>query len=465
VEALEKCVAVLEGGHGALACSSGMAAIHTTLVSLLKTGDHIILSDVVYGPTCTLVETVLARGGIEASIVATSDLDAVQQALRPNTKVVFIETPGNPTLVITDLEAICRLAHERGALVVVDNTFMSPILQQPIRWGADIVVHSLTKFLNGHADVVGGIIVVNDAGRHKAIRQMLNQLGGVLSPLEAFLVHRGIKTLALRMHRHCKNAQQVAAFLAEHPAVEWVRYPGLSDHPQYEIARKQMSGSGGMISFGLKGGVEAGRKLMNAVELCTLAVSLGGVETLIQHPASMTHASIGSEARRRGHITDGLVRLSVGIENVDDIITDLEQALSLTTQKATAAVERVDQSSADQGERDATNGKAVVELNDHNFKVQTLEGVTLVDFWAPWCNPCVAQAPILERVAEHVGDKARIAKLNVIESPATPAGLGILAIPTLLLLKDGEVVERFVGVCSEDVLVAALQAILDNGRP
>jgi methionine-gamma-lyase len=247
--------------------------------------------------------------------------------MRPNTKVVYVETPGNPTLVITDLEAVSRLAHAHGALVVVDNTFMSPILQQPFRWGVDVVVHSLTKFLNGHADVVGGVIIVKNEEHYAQFRKMLNHLGGVLPPFESFLVHRGIKTLALRMQRHCENASRVAEFLEGRPDVDWVRFPGLRSHPQYEIGLKQMSGPGGMISFELKGGLEAGRKMMNSVKLCGLAVSLGGVETLIQHPASMTHASMGREAREQAHITDGLVRLSVGIENVDDILADLDQAL------------------------------------------------------------------------------------------------------------------------------------------
>ncbi len=336
VEALERSIAALEGGYAALACASGMAAIHTTLVGLLQQGDHMICSDAVYGPTCVLVETILSRFGIESTLVDTSDLSAVERALRPNTKAVFVETPGNPTLVITDLEAICRLAHEHGAVVVVDNTFMSPILQQPLRWGVDVVVHSLTKFLNGHADVVGGMIVVKDEARYGSFRKLLNHLGGVLPPLESFLVHRGIKTLALRMRRHCENAQKVAEFLESHGEVEWVRYPGLESHPQYQVGRKQMSGSGGMVSFSLKGGLEAGRRMMNSVELCRLAVSLGGVETLIQHPASMTHASMGREARERANISDGLVRVSVGIENAADIIADLEQALA----KARSAVPR-----------------------------------------------------------------------------------------------------------------------------
>ena len=328
VEGLERSVAALEGGHAGLACSSGMAAIHTTLAGLLRAGDHLVASDAVYGPTCTLIETVLGRFGIEATMVDTSNLGAVRQALRPNTRVVYVETPGNPTLVIADLEGLCRLVHEHGALVVVDNTFMSPILQQPFRWGTDVVVHSLTKFLNGHADVVGGMIVVKDEERYTTFRKLLNHLGGVLPPFESFLVHRGIKTLALRMKRHSENALALAEFLEGHPQVEWVRYPGLKSHPQYELARKQMSGAGGMISFGLRGGLDAGRTLMDSLKLCTLAVSLGGVETLIQHPASMTHASMGRQARERANITDGLVRISVGIENARDLIADLENALA-----------------------------------------------------------------------------------------------------------------------------------------
>jgi methionine-gamma-lyase len=327
VEALERAVATLEGGHVALACGSGMAAIHTTLAALVKQGDHVVCSEAVYGPTATLVRSIMADFGIESSLVDTSDTEAVRRAMRPNTKVVYVETPCNPTLVITDLSAVAALAHEHGALLVVDNTFMSPILQRPFEFGADIVIHSLTKFLNGHADVVGGIIVLKDEQLYPQMRRALNHFGGVLSPIESFLVHRGIKTLALRMRRHCEVAQKIAVYLAAHPEVEWVRYPGLKNHPQYELSCRQSSGGGAVISFGLRGGLEAGRSMMNAVKLWMLAVSLGGVESLIQHPASMTHASMGAEIREQAHITDGLVRLSVGIEDPDDLIADLEQAL------------------------------------------------------------------------------------------------------------------------------------------
>jgi methionine-gamma-lyase len=338
VRGLEQAIAQLEGGHDCLACGSGMAAVHTALADSLSAGDHIICSDAVYGPTCTLVETVLTRFGIENTIVDTSDLDAVRAAVRPNTKVIYTETPGNPTLVVCDLQAIADIAHDIGARFIVDNTFQSPILQQPFEFGADVIIHSLTKFMNGHADVVGGAIVVRNAADYQQMRRTLNHLGGVLPPMESFLVHRGIKTLALRMQRHCENGQKVAEFLESHDAIEWVRYPGLPSHPQHELATKQMRGHGALIAFEVKGGLEAGKAVMNNVGLWTLAVSLGGVESLIQHPATMTHASMGPEARLRGGITDGLVRISVGVEDVNDLINDLDRALVKSQQLATAGV-------------------------------------------------------------------------------------------------------------------------------
>ena len=327
VQALEDAIAALEGGCGALACGSGMAAIHTALAAFLSAGDHVVCSEAVYGPTCTLVEQVLDRFGIESTLVDTSDTQAVARAVRRNTKVVFVETPGNPTLVVSDLEAVAAIAHEHGARLIVDNTFMSPVLQQPLALGADVVVHSLTKFLNGHADVVGGAIVAGTEADRAHLRKILNHLGGVLPPFESFLVHRGIRTLALRMERHCRSALEIAKHLEAHPEVDWVRYPGLPSHPQHEIHERQCRAGGGMITFELRGGVEAGRAMMNAVKLCGLAVSLGGVESLVQHPASMTHASMGKAARERAGISDGLVRLSVGIEGVEDLIRDLDQAL------------------------------------------------------------------------------------------------------------------------------------------
>jgi len=333
IEAMENAIAELEGGHKALGCASGMAATHTIFASLLSSGDNVVCSSAVYGPTTTLLNTIMKKFGVETTFVDSSEIENVQRAIKPNTKVVFIETPGNPTLCLSDIEEISKIAHKHKAVVVVDNTFMSPALQNPIALGSDIVMHSLTKFLNGHADVVGGIIVVKDEETYKHFRKTLNQLGGVIDPFNAFLVHRGLKTLAIRMERHCENAQKIAEWLEQHPLVKNIRYPGLKSHPHYEIGLKQHKGPGGMITFEVvgdtfgKGGIEAGKVFMNSVKLCQLAVSLGGVETLIQHPASMTHFSMGKEARLAGGISDGLVRLSVGIENVDDLIADLEQAM------------------------------------------------------------------------------------------------------------------------------------------
>jgi len=327
IEAMEDAVADLEGGYKALGCASGMAAINTAFIALLKAGDHVICSKSVYGPTVTLLKGVIGKFAIDVSFVDTDITEEVKKALKPNTKVIYVETPGNPTLAVSDLEAISKIAHDNGALLVVDNTFMSPVLQQPFKLGADVIVHSMTKFLNGHADVVAGIIIVKDQEMYLKIRKVLNQIGGVIDPFNSFLVHRGIKTLALRMERHCVNATKVAEYLENHPKIKWVRFPGLKSHPQYELGRKQHQGPSGMISFELKDGFSAGEKVMNTVKFCQLAVSLGGVETLIQHPASMTHSSMGKEARETAGITDGLVRLSIGIENVDDIIKDLEQAL------------------------------------------------------------------------------------------------------------------------------------------
>ena len=327
VEALENAIAGLEGGYKALGCGSGMAAIHTVFASLTSAGDHILCSAAVYGPTTTLLNTVMNKFGVESTFVDTSNIEAVKKAVRPNTKVLYIETPGNPTLAITDIHAMAEIAHNNNAVLVVDNTFMSPALQKPFEFGADVVLHSLTKFLNGHADVVGGIVVVKDDQAYKSFRKVLNQIGGVIDPFNSFLVHRGIKTLALRMKKHCENAIIVAEYLEKHSQIKSVSYPGLKSHPQFEIGQKQHKGPGGMITFELEGGFEAGQVLMNSVKLCQLAVSLGGVESLIQHPASMTHYSMGKEARLAGGITEGLVRLSVGIENVNDIIADLEKGL------------------------------------------------------------------------------------------------------------------------------------------
>lgn len=333
IEAMENAVAELEGGYKALGCASGMAAITTVFITLLKSGDHVICSKSVYGPTMTLLHTVLNKFNIESTFVDTDIAEEIERAIKPNTKIIYVETPANPVIAITDLEAASKLAHRHGALLVVDNTFMSPALQQPFVFGADVVLHSMTKFLNGHADVVAGIVVVKDEEMYIKMRKTLNQIGGVIDPFNSFLVHRGLKTLYIRMQRHCENAQLIAEYLENHPKVMWVRYPGLKNHPNYQIGLKQHKGPGGMISFELRGGFEAGKTVMNNVKLCQLAVSLGGVETLIQHPASMTHLTMGEEARKSAGITEGLVRLSVGIENVKDILEDLEQALLKVQEK------------------------------------------------------------------------------------------------------------------------------------
>lgn len=330
VEALEDCLASLEGGHKALGCASGMAAIHTAFAAMLKAGDHVVCSSIVYGPTTTLLGTIFKNFGVETTFVDTSDLDAVKKAFRPNTVMLYVETPANPTLTITDLKGAAEIAHANNAQLVVDNTFLSPALQRPFEFGADVVVHSMTKFLNGHADVVAGAIIVKDEDTYKHFRKVLNQVGGVIDPFNSFLVHRGIKTLALRMQKHCENTQIVAEWLEKHPLVKWISFPGLKSHPQYELAQRQQDGPGGVISFEIEGGYEAGEVMMNNLTLCQLAVSLGGIETLIQHPASMTHASMGKEARQAAGIQEGLVRLSVGLENPADIIACLDNAMNKT---------------------------------------------------------------------------------------------------------------------------------------
>lgn len=332
VEAMENAVAKLEGGFKALGCASGMAAIHTVFASLLKAGDHVICSSAVYGPTVTLLQTIMKKFDVDSTFVDTTDSQAVKDAIQQNTVLVFIETPGNPTLAISDLQEIVNIAHPKNILVAVDNTFMSPALQRPFEFGADVIIHSMTKFLNGHSDVVGGIVIVKDEPMYLKMRKTLNQTGGVIDPFNSFLVHRGIKTLQIRIEKHCSNAQKIAEYLEENPAVKWVRYPGLKSHPQYEIGLKQHDAPGGMITFELKGGFEAGELLINNVKLCKLAVSLGGVESLIQHPASMTHFTMGKDARALAGIGEGLIRLSVGIEDVDDIISDLETALSFVAE-------------------------------------------------------------------------------------------------------------------------------------
>ena len=326
--ALEENCAQLENGFGATATASGMGAVSIVYLALLSAGDHVVSTDSVYGPSRGLMEKHMSRFNVDATYVDTSNLANLRRALRPNTRMVYVETPSNPAMTVTDIRGAADLAHAGGALLVVDNTFASPRLQKPLDHGADIVLHSVTKFINGHADVVGGIVVAKTEALHKQLRAMLVNLGANMDPHQAYLVSRGLKTLSLRVERAQENAQAVAVWLDQHPSVAWVRYVGLPSHPQHELAKRQMSGPGSMIAFELKGGIEAGRLLMNNVHLAGLAVSLGGVETLISHPASMTHAGMGREDRLAAGITDGLVRISIGIEDLDDIIQDLQQALT-----------------------------------------------------------------------------------------------------------------------------------------
>ncbi len=328
IHALETLVADLEGGAEGIATSSGMAAVNTLYMALLSKGDHMISSAAVYGPSRVVMEQHWSRFGVESTYVNTSDIEAIKAAFKPNTRMLYIETPANPTMEITDLKACAALAHEHGALLVVDNTFSSPYLQRPLELGADAVFHSMTKFLNGHADIVAGMIVAKDKVLGKKLRSMMVTMGCNMDPHQAFMVIRGVKTLGIRIERAQQSAMKIAQFLEAHPKVEWVKYPGLESHPQHELAKEQMFGFGTMISFGLKGGFEAGKILMNSVELAILAVSLGGVETLIQHPASMTHSKMNPEDRLKAGITEGLVRYSVGIEDIDDLIEDLEQGLA-----------------------------------------------------------------------------------------------------------------------------------------
>jgi len=325
---LEKTMAALENGYDGIATSSGMGAINCVYLAYLGAGAHIISHEAVYGPARVVLETLYVQFGIESTFVNTSDLDQVKEAIRPDTKLIYTETPANPTIDISDLQALAELAHEHEIPVCVDNTFCSPYLQKPLDLGVDIVLHSMTKFINGHADVVAGMLVTKTEEDYKRLRSVMVNVGCNMDPHQAFLARRGLKTLAIRIDRAQENAIKVANYLEEHPKVDWIKYPSLKSHPQYDLARRQMEGPGAMISFGLKGGYDAGKKLMNSVNLALLAVSLGGIETLIQHPASMTHSKMSKEAKQHAGISDGLVRLSVGIEDVEDIIADLEQGLN-----------------------------------------------------------------------------------------------------------------------------------------
>ncbi len=327
--ALEEKMAALEGAEAAIATASGMAAISSSVMAVAFAGDHILAHDCLYGCTHSLMEEILPRYGIEVTFADLSDLDNVDEYMQDNTKLVYLETPSNPTLNLVDIEEVSKKAHAAGAKVIVDNTFMTPYLQSPLALGADMVVHSATKYIGGHGDAIAGVI----AGKEEMLADIrmttLKDFGGIISPFNAWLLLRGLKTLPIRVDKHTENAMEVAEFLEAHDKVERVFYPGLESHPQHDLAKKQASGFGSMISFELKGGYDAGEKMMNNVNLATLAVSLGDVDTLIQHPASMTHAPVPREERLAAGITDGLVRISIGIEDVEDIIADLDNSLSV----------------------------------------------------------------------------------------------------------------------------------------
>lgn len=323
---LEANIAALEGGKYGVAFASGMSAVDAVL-KFFNPGDHIVCSDDVYGGVSRLYNQVLSRYGLEFTYVDTSFPDRVEKAIQKNTKMIWVETPTNPLLKVTDLNAICKLAKKKKILVGVDNTFATPCLLRPFEFGVDIVVHSTTKYLSGHNQIIGGMVVVNDAKLHEQLKFIQKSLGAVPSPFDCWLILLGVRTLAVRMEKHCSNAMQVAAYLENHKKVKRVMYPGLKSHPQHAIAKAQMKGFSGMITFELKGTIQSGITLMNSVKLCALAESLGAVETMITHPASMTHGSVPKEVREARGLTDGVVRLSVGIEAPEDILADLEQAL------------------------------------------------------------------------------------------------------------------------------------------
>lgn len=331
---LERKIAILENAEAALAVGSGMAAISTALLTLLQNGDHVIAGDVIYGCTFALIKNVLTSFGVEVTLVDTSDLEQVKAALRPNTKCIYVETPANPTLRISDIEEISKIAHENGAKVIVDSTFASPYLQRPLDLGADIVVHSGTKFLCGHGTVVAGVLAGSKKLMDRARFPILQVFGSVISPFDAWLLMQGMKTLGIRMERHCENAIKVAEFLDNHPQVEKVYYPGLPSHPTHEIAKKQMTGGfGGLMSVDIKGGIEAGKVMMDNVKVFSLATSLGNIDSLIQHSPTMSHFDMSKEEREAVGINDGQVRISVGVEDVDDLIADLDQALKIVAEK------------------------------------------------------------------------------------------------------------------------------------
>jgi len=326
--AYERCIAALESGTRGFAFASGMAAT-STILELVDSGDHVIAMDDLYGGTFRLFDKVRKRSaGIEFDFVDLSNLDAIREAIKPNTKMIWIETPTNPMLTLVDLKAVAEIAQEKGIITVTDNTFASPYNQRPIEFGIDIVMHSATKYINGHSDMVGGIAVVgNNEKLAEQMEFLQNSAGTIQGPFDSYLALRGLKTLALRMKAHNENGMRIAQWLTAHPAIEAVHYPGLNSHPQSELAARQMSGFGGMISIVVKGGLKKASKFMQNLQLFTLAESLGGVESLVNHPAIMTHASVPKETRKRLGISDSLVRLSVGVEDIDDLIDDIRNAL------------------------------------------------------------------------------------------------------------------------------------------
>lgn len=329
IEALENNIAELEYACGGLAAASGMAAVNMVYLTFLGMDTHIVATESLYGPSRMILEQEYPRFGVKSTFVDSTNAENVAAAMQDNTKLVYIETPANPTLALTDIAACAEVAHARGALLVVDNTFASPYLQNPLEQGADVVLHSVTKFINGHTDVVGGIVVAKEAEVLARLKKVHLNMGGTMDPHQAWLVLRGVRTLGLRMDRAMENSMKLATYLEKHDKVDWVRYPGLESHPQYALGKKQMRGPGAVFSFGVKGGLEAGKTVINNVEIPTLAVSLGGIESLIEHPASMTHTGIPREEREKAGITDDLVRLAVGCESYEDLEADLARALDM----------------------------------------------------------------------------------------------------------------------------------------
>ncbi|HEU5162730.1 MAG TPA: aminotransferase class I/II-fold pyridoxal phosphate-dependent enzyme, partial [Thermoanaerobaculia bacterium] len=337
VQALEECVANLENGAGAVATATGMGAVSLVFLSMLKHGDHVVGTHPLYGPSRGLLDKFFSRFGISITFVPCADMAALAAAIRPETRLMYVETPANPTLDLVDLTAAAGIARNAGIPLVVDNTFAGPHLQRPFELGADLVLHSMTKSLNGHSDVIAGVVVARDAALLRPLREAAIAFGLTIDPHQAWLVLRGVRTLGMRVERAQANAIALAAWLEKRPEIAWVRYPGLPSHPQHALASRQMSGPGSVLAFELHGGVEAGQALMNSVRLITLAVSLGGVESLIEHPASMTHKGVGEDEQRRQGITPGLVRLSVGCEDLEDLRADLEKALVKVNETASVA--------------------------------------------------------------------------------------------------------------------------------